>query len=246
MKNRKRGGSQSTGRRRKNSGAKRRHNQIRTAEGSSGQSVSRRRAATASAGKLDKSSTVDALKSMGFAVDADGPIDMAEARQVAEGAAVSAAQALGVNIVKPDGSLDTAKAQQAVSRVLGFSIGRDGSKAQTEARNRVRQAAIEAAESLNVDIRDGTGAIDTRKARQVAELSLDLQVAKKKQLGRREAVDALNSSLKAMTGSDAISRRDAGDAIEKLLSSQVLVDGEISRRKSLEILKTAIHEAQGD
>jgi hypothetical protein len=206
-----------------------RRNGIRRAD-STKRSVSARRAAVDGGGKLDKQSALAALAQMGIAVDGDGPVDMEAARAVAQRAAVSAAKALGVDIVKADGSIDAAKARQAVGQVLGFSLERDGAPQQAEAAKRARQAAIQAAEAMGADIRDGAGNIDTAKARRVADLALDFEVAKAKKFGRREALDALNISLDAMTTSDPLSRRAASDAVEKLLSASVLVDGAIDGR----------------
>ncbi|MEM8809900.1 MAG: hypothetical protein AAGF01_28100 [Cyanobacteria bacterium P01_G01_bin.38] len=216
--------------------ARKRRKQIRRAEGAGNQpsgSNSTRRKTTDSIGKLDKASALAAVRSMGIAVDSKGRVDTAAARKVAEGAAVSAAKALGVNILKADGRIDTAKARQAMSQVLGFSVERDGSTAQQAAAQRAQTAAIEAAAALGADIRDANSNIDTTQAQQVAELALDLKVAKAKQLGRREALDALNISLNAATTADPLSRRAASNAIEKLLSASVLVDGKIDRRMAL-------------
>lgn len=226
--------------------AKHRRNAIRSAQdshqSSAATSVSSRRLQTQSSGKLDQASAIDALKEMGFAVDADGPINLAEVRQAAEGAAASAAQALGVDLLRPDGSIDAQKARAAIEEMLGLSIDVGATKGQAEVAQRVQQAAIETATSFGVDIRDGKGGIDTNKAIEVVNLALDLNVARKRQLGRREAVDALNTSLNAMTSSKADSRRSASDAVEKLLSSSVLVDGKISRRKSVEVLESYFAE----
>lgn len=217
-------------------------NSRRTQQATSGtetQSASSRRNAVESVGKLDKSSALQAIKDMGIAVDSQSNIDTATARKVAEGAAVSAAKSLGIDIRKADGSIDTAKARLAVSQVQGFSIERDGATQHAEAAQRTQKAAIAAADAMGADIRDAAGNIDTAKAQQVADLALDFKVAKAKQLSRREVVDALNISLNAMTSADPLSRRAASDAVEKLLSSSssVLVDGKIDRRMALKTME---------
>ncbi|MEL6471938.1 MAG: hypothetical protein AAFQ74_19590 [Cyanobacteria bacterium J06623_4] len=202
-------------------------------------------------GKLDAESAFKAVRDMGIAVDSQGNADTAAARKVAEGAAISAARALGVEIRKADGSIDTAKARQAISQMLGFSIERDGAAEQGAAVARSQQAAEAAAQSIlttaralgaNPDnlegqLRDTDGNIDTAKAARITEISLNLDVAEQRTLGRREALDTLNISLDAATTDNPLSRRAASDAIEKLQKSSVLVDGKIDRRQALKALE---------
>lgn len=196
-------------------------------------------------------SALSAVRQMGIRVDPGGKVDTATARKVAEGAAISAARSLGVNIKKADGSIDTAKARAAVGQVLGFSIerGRTAQAAveQSEAAKRSQQAAVSAAQSilttaqaLGIDtsdlgnnLQDHNGNLDTAKAARIAEIALDLNVAKKRQFGRREALDALNINLDAATSQNPLTRRAVSEAIEKLQSASVIVDGKIDRRQAL-------------
>ncbi len=199
-----------------------------------------RRQAADGGGKLTKDSTIVALKEMGFTVDSKGRIDPAAARQVAEGATISAAAALGVDIRKPNGQIDTAKARGAIAEMLGVNGSGKPSQAdkaaQPAATERSQQAAIAAAQALGVDIRDANGSINPTQARQVIDIALNVKTIQAQKLGRREAVTALNTSLNAMTTTTAASRRDASDAIAQLLSSSVLVDGKINRRQARKAL----------
>lgn len=219
-------------------------------------STSARRQTVESVGKLDRESALQAVHDMGITVDGKGKVDTVTARKVAEGAAISAAQALGINIQKADGSIDTAKAKAAVSQVLGFSVEREGAIAQTEAGVRSQQAAAEAAESIlktanalniNTDslagnLQDADGNINSAQAVRIAEIALNLKVAKQRQLGRREALDALNISLEAATTQNPQnpqnlqSRRFASQQLEKLQSASVLAGGKIDRRLALDAL----------
>ncbi len=217
-------------------------------------STSARRQTADSVGKLNQESALQAVRDMGIIVGSKGHVDTATARKVAEGAAVSAAQALGIDIKKADGSIDTAKAKAAVSQVLGFSVERAGAAEQAEAGTRSQQAAAEAAESIlktaralniNTDVpagslRDADGNINSAQAIRIAEIALNLKVAKQRQLGRREALDALNISLKAATTqnpqSSQQSRKFASQQLEKLQSASVLADGKIDRRLALQAL----------
>lgn len=215
----------------------RRNQRQQAAGGSPTQSGSPRRNVAESVGKLDKSSALKAIEDMGIAVDSQGNVDTAAARKIAEDGAASAAKSLGLNIIKADGSIDTAKAREAVSQVLGFSIERDGAAQHAIAAARAQKAAIAAAEAMGADIRDAADNIDPAKAQQVADLALDFKVAKGKKVGRREAIDALNIGTNALTMSDSLSRRAASEAINKLLSSSVLVGGKIDRRMAFKALE---------
>ncbi len=234
-----------------------RRRQIRRATAAqTAQATSLRRQVSESTGKLDADSAFDAVRSMGIPVDSKGNVDAVAARKVAEGAAISAARSLGVNIKKADGSIDTAKAREVISTTLGFSVERDGAMPQSEAAKRPQKAAEEAAQSilatanalganpdsLEGNIRDANGNIDAAKAAQIADIALNLKVAEKRQMGRREALDALNASLATPDNplDNPLSRRAASEIIEKLLSSSVLVDGKIDRRMALKALSTTI------
>lgn len=209
-------------------------------------SSSPRRQAADGGSKLTKDSTIATLKDMGFTVDSKGRIDPDVARQVAEGAAISAAAALGVDIRKPNGQIDAAKAQGAIAQMLGVNTSGKPSRAdqaaQSAAAERSQQAAIAAAQALGVDIRDAQGGVDPTKAQQVIDVALDVQTAQAQQRGRREAVTALNISLDAMTSTPA-SRRAASEAMEKLLSSSVLVDGKVDRRQAIVVLNQTLSNA---
>lgn len=234
-----------SGGRPRNPARQRRRRQIRQGGAAQAFSPSTRRQTVSRTGKLDADSAIAALEDMGFTVNSKGRVNTAEARQVAEGAAIAAAAALGVDIRKPNGKIDTAKAQGAISQMLGLAIKPNLSEAEKAAQQaaveRAQQAAIAAAQALGVDIRDANGGIDTAKARQVTDVALDLQTVQAQQLGRREALASLNTSLDAMTTTPA-SRRAASEAIEKLLSSSVLVEGKIDRRQAIEALNQKISQ----
>jgi len=234
-----------SGGRPRNPTRQRRRRQIRQGGAAESSSSSTRRQTITRTGKLDADSAIAALKDMGFTVDRKGRVNTAEARQVAEGAAIAAATALGVDIRKPNGKIDTAKAQGAISQMLGLAITPNPSQAEKAAQNaaveRAQQAAIAAGQAMGVDIRDANGGIDTAKAQQVTDVALDLKTVQAQQLGRREAVESLNTSLDAMTATPA-SRRAASEAMEKLLSSSVLVDGKIDRRQAIAALNQKLSQ----
>lgn len=243
MKNHRRGSRQGARRsenRRQSARSKERNRLRRVASDAASARGSARRRVNESVGTLDRSDALAALATMGIAVDNDGPADMAEARKIAEGAAASAARALGIEILNPDGSIDTVKAREAVSQVVGFDLDGGGSPEQASAVERANQAAIRAAAAMNADIRDAAGNIDSGKAQRVASLALELRVAKAKRLGRRETLDALNISLDAMTSTNPQSRRAASAAMEQLLSSSVLVVGQVDRRAALDALENRL------
>ncbi|MEL6453862.1 MAG: hypothetical protein AAFQ40_03990 [Cyanobacteria bacterium J06623_5] len=250
MKVRNRGSRQSRQQSRTNSQAqrsKRRRQQIRRAATVTAQVGSARQKTNNTSGKLDGNSALNAVRQMGISVDANAKVDTAAARKVAEGAAISAARTLGITIKKADGSIDTEKARAAVSQVLGFSVERDGEAEQGAAAVRSQQAAVSAAQSilttaqaLGIDtndlgnnLQDAGGNLDAAKATRIAEIALDLKVAKKRQLGRREALDTLDIGLDAATTQNPLTRRAASDAIEKLQSASVIVSGKIDRRQAL-------------
>lgn len=204
---------------------------------------------------------MDAVKSMGIDVGKDGKVDTAQARKVAEGAAASAAAAMGINIMKADGSIDTAKARQAVGAILGFSIEKDGASRQAEAAEVVRQSIIDSADAIGADIRNGDGDIDMEKARTVADAALGFATEQRVKLDRRGALDslksledletvntiaALDTSLKTFMTFSQKSRREAQETMSKLANASVIENGKISVKKAIEARDAAIAAAKSE
>lgn len=196
--------------------------------------------------QMTKADAIAAVSAMGIPVNAKGKVDTVAARKVAEGAAVSAAAAMGVNIMKADGTIDTNKAREAVAGVLGFSIEKDGAGQQAEAAAIVQQAVINSAKEMGADITNADGDIDVKKARQVADLALSFSKEQKGKLDRGEAMEALDANLKTLMTFSKISRREAAATMEKLLNASVIENGGISARKALAAREAAIAQAIGE
>ena len=192
-----------------------------------------------------KADGMAAAESVGVKFDGKGRVtNAAEVRNMAVGAAVSAAAAMGVNIMNADGTVNDAKAREAVSNVLGFSL--DNKDALAQAKAEAEKAAVDMAKTLGVSIVDADGNIDKAKARQVAEVALQAENLTKVREGRREALDTLNISQDAFSKATNRSRQEAAAVVERLLSATVLKDGAINRESALKSLEAAVALAKTD
>ncbi len=187
-----------------------------------------------------QSSALKSIADLGINVNAKNKVDLATARLAAEGAAASAAAAMGVNIMKANGEIDTNKMREAVLQFMNFTPDLAGQNRQNASAQAAISSTIDFAKSLNTDISDGEGGIDSSKMKAMVNLAVNFDELSPKKRNNRQAVAALESSLKGMETMTELSRREVSEKMETLLSATAIEDGQISLRKAIQARETLI------
>ncbi len=186
-----------------------------------------------------------AAESMGVTFNSKGQVtNLDVARSIAQGAAVSAAAAMGVNIMKADGKIDTKK---AIGAMLGFSIDKDGKDQQSETAREVQEATMKTARALRADIFDADGKMDTAKALAVAMIAVQLDPTNEQRPDREKVLQNLNkNNTDAFMTVTKKTRQEAVAMMEKMKGSSVVKDGRIDAQAALKVREESIAQAKSD